>query len=291
MCQISTQSNSKSFTNNIKTWRPQNSKHHFCIYCSSMSVCVCVGVCVSLTRIVCARACQCRCVPKRDDLVYTRVCACVCACACACASTCARPRSWVRVCRRSLKIERYTYVLQFTYLRMCVLTRIMYMCVYMYIYTCEYIYIYVYIHIYIFTYRYTGCQFIGLSLVSKSFGQPEIRGKVMMFSSGPQSFHNLIDWESHTGRGFLLLNHSVPRKVSISEKFRRTKPTFRLHWRAFGSRDLPNRDGLQGKPSHISFRSNLLNLFTNPNHIYKSEDLHFQSRSGLTPVAGLNLLR
>jgi len=117
-----------------------------------------------------------------------------------------------------------------------------------------------------------------LKVVSKSFNQPEIWEKSWLFPSGLQSFRNLIGWERHTSGGFPLLNHSVPRprKISGTEKFRRTKPTFRSYWRAFGSWNIPNRDGLQGNPSHISFRSNVLTV----GRIYTSEDFHFHS--GLT---------
>ena len=109
--------------------------------------------------------------------------------------------------------------------------------------------------------RDTGYQFIGLLLVWKSFCQPEM----WLFPSGPQSFRSLTGWERRTVGGLPLPNPRVPWKISDSEKFRRTKPTFRSHWRAFGSRDLPKWDCLQDKPSHISFTSNLPPLFTNLN--------------------------
>jgi len=59
-----------------------------------------------------------------------------------------------------------------------------------------------------------------------------------------QSFCNLLGWKRHTGRGLPLPNPRVPWKISKFEKFCWTKPTSRLYWRAFGSRDLPNEDGL-----------------------------------------------
>ena len=92
-------------------------------------------------------------------------------------------------------------------------------------------------------------------------------------TDAPQGFRNLISWERQTWGGPSSSESQVPWKNSNSEKFRRTEPTFRSYWRAFGSWDLPNRDGLQGKPSYFSFRSNPLG----PTPIYKSKYLHFQS--------------
>jgi len=101
--------------------------------------------------------------------------------------------------------------------------------------------------------------------------------KPWFFTVVLQSFRNLIGRKRHTGGGLPLPKLRVPWKISNFEKFRWTKPTFRLYWRVFGSRDLPNRDGLQGKPSQISFRSNLLPLFTNPNVCIFSLASHFRS--------------
>ena len=74
-----------------------------------------------------------------------------------------------------------------------------------------------------------------------------------------------MGWERHTREGPSSSESQGSVENSDSEKFQWTKPTFRSHWWAFGSRDVPNRDGLQGKPSRISFRSNLPLLFTNAN--------------------------
>jgi len=98
----------------------------------------------------------------------------------------------------------------------------------------------------------------------------------MVFHRRTSEFFNLIGCKRHTGGGLPLPNPRLPWKISNFEKFLWTKPTFRLYWRAFESRDLPNRDGLQGKPSKISFRSNLLTLFAPPNICIFSLASHFR---------------